>query len=645
MRIFLTIIILSLSLGVQAHKYDLLCGGAKRNTGAMARTTVADTGELAYDIKHVGFNLNLTNTATSVSGNVITTAVVTALSMDTYVFELNDTLTIDSFKLNGVIKTVSTTHPSLRKVALATPLASGSVFTAQVFYHGTGPVGTGFFSHGMTQGVSSGGTPVMYTCGDPNWCSDWWPCKQVLGDKIDSVDMIVTVPAGLKAPSNGVLLSTTTVSGGVQYHWKTRYPIDYYLVAVAVAPYVQFDSYIHFTPGTDSMPMQNFFYDTATFVPLYKKNFDSAALVVDYFSQLFGRYPFDKEKFGYCLSTLSGGMENQTMVTIGPPTTTVIAHELGHQWWGDHVTYASWRDIWLSEGFASYTEQLFVEHFWGKAAMNNYRAGRNSAVVSVPNGSLYVYDTSDVFRIFDGRLTYYKGAAVAHMLRYVAPSDAIYFQMLRTYQNTYAYGLATTENLKAIAAAAYGRNMDTFFNQWVYKQGYPAYKIKWNQKDNIVFVQLTQIPSDTSVSLFYTPIELQLTAGSNDTTIRVYNDMPVQLFSFYWDRTMTAVKMDPDNNILHKLSIFDVKHDATLGIPTVEKTNVQVFPNPAKEQWSITGVPGGTNMALTDINGHVLWRHTSDGKEIIIPANSIDTGNYILNLSGALNTTIKLTHR
>ncbi len=174
------------------------------------------------------------------------------------------------------------------------------------------------------------------------------------------------------------------------------------------------------------MLVQHFIYDTASLYPVIKSAIDSTPGMVDYFSTLYGRYPFWKEKYGHCTAPLGGGMEHQTMTTLGAFTTPLIAHELGHQWWGDCVTYGSWRDIWMSEGWASYTEQLYIEHFRSVAAAQAYRTTVFNRVSGSPGGSVYVDDTTNVYRVFDSRLTYDKGAAVAHMLRYIAPGDAAF---------------------------------------------------------------------------------------------------------------------------------------------------------------------------------------------------------------------------
>jgi len=618
---------------------------AGRHKAALKTTALSDTAENNYDIKYLKFNLNLNNTSTYVSGDVITYAQVTAATLSAYVFELNNVLTIDSLKINGALQTVTTTGV-VRKVSLSSSLSSGSFFTAQVFYHGTSPIGTGFFTSGLNQSVLASGTHIMYSCSDPDWALDWWPCKQSITDKIDSVDMWVTVPDSTKVGSNGLLQSVTSVAPGyTQYKWKTKYPIDYYLISVAVAPYVDFSSYMHFSGSTDSMLIQQYFYDTASFVPAYKKNFDSTGMMVDYFSTLYGRYPFYKEKYGHCFTDLGGGMEHQTMTTMGEVQTVLIAHELCHQWFGDCVTYASWKDIWLSEGFASYNEQLYLEHFWSPAAANGYRTVRYNYIMSFPDGSVYLDDTTSVSRIFDTRLTYYKGAAVAHMLRYMAPDDTLFFKGLRIYQQKYAFKTATTDSLKNIMEAVYGANLDTFFSQWVYGQGYPTYNAKWNQVGNMVYVQLTQTTSmPASVSCFSTPLEIQLKSASGDTVVKVYNDKNTQLYSFSWDRSMSGLSIDPDNWILNKAGI--PHHDPSLDVPTVNKLDkIKVYPNPSKDSWQVLGLPAGIQLSLSDMNGRVVWRGASNNNITTIPGKNLAAGTYFLKLeNAAAGSAIKLVH-
>jgi aminopeptidase N len=610
-----------------------------------AKTTIADPLEADYDVQYLKFDIEQTDTSIYVKGNVTTTAkVIASAGMGTYVFELYSGINIDSAKINGQILPVSTSG-NLRKIILPVALNTNSIFTAQVFYRGNPPTGSGFFN-GITHAVSGSGTHMVFTISDPYVASSWWPCKQSIDDKIDSVEMNIKVPAGLKAGSNGLMvgIDSATTAGWWKYTWRTKYPIDYYLISIAVAKYEEYKSYMHFN-ATDSMLVQNFFIDTATFNPLYKTNFDSIGTFINYFSGLFGRYPFWKEKYGVCYTTLPGGMEHQTMTTIGVPNTYIIAHELCHQWFGDHVTYATWGHVWLSEGFATYGEQLFLNQYWGGAAAKSHRQGQYNNAMSSAGGSVFVTDTTSANTLFDQRYVYNKAAAVVHMLRGLAPADSVFFNVLKTFQQQYGYGLATTENLRDIAAAAYNKNLDTFFNQWIYRQGYPKYAISWNQVGNQVIVKLVQTPSfPTSVPLFYTPVELQLHSATADTVVSVYNNALTQIFTFNWSSTMTTLYLEPNIRTLCKLNGL-VTHDVTLGVNNLTKQELQVFPNPTHNEWVVSHILPSSTLTLYDLQGRTVWTAVAESAEVKIPAAGIASGNYMLQISSNDKTkqSLKLT--
>lgn len=647
--IFIFCFALLLTLHSYAAKF---CSKSGKNAGSAARTTVADPGENDYDVKYLKFNLHLTDTSTYVSGDVSTTAVVTTTSLTKYVFELDPTMNIDSAKVNGAVLPV-VTGGFVRSVFLPTPLSSGTFFTAQIFYHGTPPTSSGSFFNGMTLGTTSAGTKVLFTVSDPYVAKNWWPSKQSITDKIDSVDMVVTVPRDVVDGSNGILVNVDTSSspGYNKFHWQTHYLIDYYLISVAVARYAQYKSYWHFTGSTDSVLIHNFFIDTATFNPAYKANFDSIGMFLDYFSSLYGRYPFWREKYGVCYTTLPGGMEHQTMTTIGTPTTDVIAHELCHQWFGDHVTYSTWGDVWLSEGFATFSEQLFLEHFWGPAAGLARRQAYLGITLGNPCGEVYVTDTTSSTTLFESSTVYAKAQGVVTMLRYLAPTDSIFFQVLRNYQNTYAFGNASTADLKAIAESLYGFSLDTFFNQWIYGKGYPKYKVSWDQVGSSVIIKLIQQTScPASTPHFSTPLELQLHATSADTIVKVYNSLDTQIFILDWAPEMTSVILNPDVwTICTKIG--NIKQDTTLraalNIKSAFSEDVKIFPNPSKNSWVVEHLPLDTGLTLSDMNGRILWKGKSNSYGIaLIPGNNLPAGNYLLKLNNnnQFSGSVKLVH-
>jgi aminopeptidase N len=605
----------------------------KRSVHAKSTNLIPE--EDYYDIKHVELNLKLTDTSIFVQGNVKTAAEVVVPAMNNYAFELDSMLTIDSIIFNGLYSLPFTTQGFVRMAALPFTINQGASFNVRVYYSGTPPTGTGFFT-GIIHAVS-GGTHMVYTVSDPYATKDWWPAKQALQDKIDSVDMHVTVPDYCKAGSNGLLQSETPAGSGLTaFHWKTKYPIDYYLISLAIADYSEKKFYMHFSNSNDSMLIQHFFYDSASFVNNHIAKFDSVALMTDYFSTLLGRYPFWKEKYGHCFTTLGGGMEHQTMTTIGVTDTRTIAHELMHQWFGNNVTYKQWYDVWLSEGFATYAEQLFIEHWWSTAAMKSFRTGQFNNVMTQPGGKVIVSDTTNIYALFDSRLVYRKGAAVAHMLRFMAPDDSTYFDGLRQFQAQYAYGLATSDDLKNVMAATYGANLDTFFSQWVYGEGYPTYTANWSQAGPDVSITLNQTASMvSSVPLFHTPLEIKLKSPFGDTIVKVYNNQPQQTYTFTFSNWMNGIEIDPNEWILNKTGT--ITH-----VGEVLKDKLHIAPNPTKDQWLIKNLEENELLRLMDATGRLVWTGRSTKGNTVIPAQHLAPGNYILQVGEVNKGTVQL---
>lgn len=632
----LTIAILSLGMGnslyAQQNEASETCSKQRVRNMALAKTTVADPAEDAYDMKYVKIDVSLNNTSTDIAGNVTTRAKVLSASLPAYVFELNANLDIDSVRVNG--QTLSwTTSGSKRTVTLPSPLLQNANFIARVWYHGQPASGNGFFSEGLNNVPSpSWGNLVTYTLSEPYEAKDWWPAKQSLTDKIDSADIWITVPSGLKAGSNGLLKNVTSLPNSFErYEWSTGYPIDYYLISAAVSSYVDYSFYVHFPGSQDSMLVQNYVYDNPQTLPFFKDKIDSVGNMIKYFSTLYGRYPFWKEKYGHCMAPIGGGMEHQTMTTLGNFSTTLSVHELGHQWFGDNVTCASWKDIWLNEGFAAYTEYLYVAKFRNAVKAFNYMADVHDNVMSEPDGSIYVDDTTDENRIFDSRLSYDKGSSVVHMLRFLANDDTLFFKGLRAYQQQFGKSTASITDMKHVMSQTLAANLDTFFNQWIYGEGFPRYETRWNQAGNKVYVQLTQsttVPS--SVPLYHTPVEIRLVSATGDTTIRVENDQNVQGYLFNWDQTVVQVELDPNDWLLN--GDLGSVQDQTLGFDgTAVKQTPAVYPNPATKSWTITGLSASNEYELHTIDGALVAKGVC-GKEMELPAAKLVSGIYFLGL-------------
>ena len=281
-------------------------------------------------------------------------------------------------------------------------------------------------------------------------------------------------------------------------------------------------------------------------------------------------------------------MEHATMSSMGVwNSRSLIAHELGHQWFGNKVTCGTWKDIWLNEGLTEYTAGIVVEELDGAAAFVSWKNGKISSITSQTAGAVYLTDAEalNVGRIFSSRLSYNKGSMVTHMLRWKM-GDTAFFQALRNYLNdsNLAYGYAITSDLKAHLEAVHGSNLDEFFNDWVYNQGYPTYTItaqNWGAGQAKITVNQTQ--SDPSVTYFEMPLEIRLSgAGGLTHDVVVNHTSNRQEFIVSVPFVVTGVTFDPNKHIISRNNV------ATLASNSFDlEQTISVYPNPANDELHI----------------------------------------------------------
>lgn len=589
--------------------HENLCSQTKSNTILRRASTSANATSLMqqYDMKFQFLDLEIQRDTNRVKGNVKTLAQVSVAALDTFVFELHSNYTIDSVCIAGNrIPFFRRTHDVY--VPLASTALLGDMIDAKIYYKGNSPVGGfGAIGNGFTAGRSTRwGNLVTWSLSQPFVAYEWFPCKQDLMDKIDSTYFYITTDTPNMAGSNGVLKQVIDLPGGKrQFQWINIHPIDYYLISVACAKYIDYSVYAHPVGSADSVLMQNYIYDNPGTLPAFKGLIDTTALTLDYFSTIFGPYPFEKQKYGHCLAPFSGGMEHQTMTSQGFFEFTIDAHELGHQWFGDNVTCQTWRDIWVNEGFASYTEYLAIEHFYpaDKAA---FEAAVHDNVMSQPDGSVWFSDSTNVNRIFSGRLSYDKGGAIIHTLRFLFNNDALFFQGLKNYQNTFKNATATALDMKATMEAVSGLNLNDWMNQWFYGEGYPTFDVSFNQVANLLYVNVKHSTSSLVTPLFKTPLELKCTSTSGDTTIRVNVTSNDDNFIIQLDnKAVDSIVIDPNNWIMNDGSS---RKDETLAISNeVQNTQINIYPTLVSDYLFVSAPDSkGQEMKLFDITGHLI---------------------------------------
>jgi aminopeptidase N len=327
-------------------------------------------------------------------------------------------------------------------------------------------------------------------------------------------------------------------------------------------------------------------------------------------------------------------MEHQTMTTQDGFSFTLTAHELFHQWFGDNVTCASWEDIWLNEGFASYGEYLSLQAFDSPA---NARAWLNAAHTSAlaNPGSVYVADTTNVSRIFNSSLSYKKGASVIHMLRYLLNDDAKFFRALRTYQTQFRGGTARTADLQRVFEAEAGRPLKYFFDQWYRGRGYPAFNARWNQSGSNFVLQVTETVSQPMATPFFdTDVDYQLTFTDGTTrTVRLHQGKASETFYMAVSGTVTSVALDPDQWVLDLTSQAPAR-DNSLSTEAVEVL-LMVFPNPSRDLLQLANAPaGGSRVEALDATGRVVLRQALEGTAPQFTIGNLASGMYLLRVLG-----------
>jgi aminopeptidase N len=558
---------------------------AERKSASALKQSYADLRDITtYNLVYHRCDWYIDPSEDFISGSV-TSFVVPETDLLQLEFNLTTELTVDSVVYHQSAVNFVQVSGDLLQIELPNSIPAGWVDSVTVYYHGK-PPNSGF---GSFNKENHGSKPVVFTLSEPYGASDWFPCKNSLVDKVDSVDVFLTVPSGNIGVSNGILVSESASGSDVTYHWKHRYPIATYLIAIAVTNFATYNEYVPY--DGDTLLVQNFVFPED--LDYAQNNTPDLIPVMQLFDSLFKVYPFGEEKYGHCQFTWGGGMEHQTITFVSGFDLFLLAHELAHQWFGDDVTCGSWQDIWLNEGFATYCEGLVEEHLYGATDFKQWRKDEVNYITMLPDGSVIVDDTTDVYRIFDGRLSYAKGGMVLHMLRWVLGDEA-FFTGLRNYLTDAQlnYGFAYTSDLQAQLENAGGVDLDGFFSDWLYGEGYPEYNVTWDQDStNELYVIIHQTTSDASVSFFEMPVPIRFSSDTEDTILVFDHQFNGQEFSVPISFAATSAKVDPDKHLISS------NNDIAVQVPDAAqaKNEFQLFPNPASDVLQIHFVNGSSN--------------------------------------------------
>lgn len=574
--------LLLLSLSIQSFAGHLLTGYAVANSSN-------------YDVVYhrICITVNPAASAAISAGSVTTYFKTTTNNVSAIEFDLDGAMAVSSATYHG--SAITKNHNSTTDVltlTIPTIATAGTLDSVTINYSGTPilapasgvPSGYNYKDHG------SPAQKQIYTLGEPYTGHNWWPCKETLYDKIDSVTLIVTAPDTYKVAGNG-LVTETSSGGNTITTWKTNYKIATYMINFAVANYVNYQ----FTINTSSvnLPVMNYLYAESN-TAAYQTAADLTKTILPMFASTLGAYPFLDEKYGLAECTSGwGALEVQSMTFIASDSYNkyTIAHELAHQWFGDKLTTNSWHQIWLNEGFATYCENvIFPENLYP----SELAAKRSALKTSVTNSSkTYVTDTTTPNNIFIGAGTqpYPKGAMILSMLRSWM-GDANFFTALQNYLNSpgLAYGFTSVDSLqKHMEAVVPGLNLTNFFNDWVTKAGKVTYAVQYQYVTNGVYIRLTQSPTSAGAGYFDMPVPIRIRNGSGmDTTIVIIDKRGVLSRSpngssygtniIYYPLSATATiapSLDPNSVVLATSSSVTVNNTLS-GMITLPLTDIRL---------------------------------------------------------------------
>ena len=583
-----------------------------------------------YDVTYLRFNLHIDPAQEEIVGSVLTRFKAIDDVTSGIEMELSTDFFIDSVLFDGKLAPFQHSDGFYLKISTPDDFDIRNPAEVEVFYHGIPPFGDGFGSVGREKHNDVWG---MWTLSEPFGCRDWWPGKNDLSDKADSIDVFVHSPELYRAASNGLLVNDEVNEGIRICHWKHRFPIVPYLIGVAVTNYEVYSQWA--VSSGSPVEMVNYVYPEDKALVMQKTA--QTAMVMELFSDLFIPYPFLGEKYGHAQFGWGGGMEHQTMSFMGRFDYEIIAHELAHQWFGNSVTLNSWQDIWLNEGFATYLAAITYEHFFDGYYWPHWKSMAIDYVVSEPDGKVFVADIADNDRLFSSRLSYYKAALLLHMLRWKL-GDKAFFDACRNYLNdsNLRYGFAATDDLKTHLEDAFGNDLTRFFEDWYYGQGFPTYHAEVTQLvANDYSIKLSQRQSHPSVDFFEMPVPIRFKGGARDTLMVFDHSKNQQEWVVYPGFKIDSVFIDPEQWLVSGNNTFDL---------VFKKSEAELYPNPGSTQVRLLTESEPTQLMVFDLTGRQIQvPFIFNGSGVNLDVQSLSQGYYLIQLvtENGQNKTLK----
>lgn len=562
------------------------------------------------------------------------------------------TLNIDSVKVDGVTASYSSSGESLL-INLPQTYNTDDSFNIEIGYHGSWSVTS--YQTGLVYYPKNynGNTlhSLAYTLGEPWDARRWMPCYDKPYDKADYGCIIkVTVPDTFVVCANGELIDiTNNPDTTVTYTWEEHYPITTYLMHFGASRFAQWSDW-YYSASSDTIEIKHFIWPEDSILSVTA--FEDIPAAMYLFDSLYGDYPFDRYGQDAVYPYSWGGMEHQEITTMHRNCVSgsiawrrIMAHELSHMWWGDMVTCVDFRDIWLNEGCATYSDANYIWYMYG-----------HGSFISLMNDRAQDYFAEDVsYRrplydppvdsIFSWGFTYCKASWVMHMLRYLNQNQ--FFNGMQTYRDSFEYGNASTEDINNIFSQEYGTDLTWFFDEWVYDQGYPEYDIFWyctpSGGNFLTSINIYQTQTNAP-TVFHMPVQILLQTTGSDTLVNIPVNNSPEYFEITLADSVTSIQFDPDFWLLHKHQIYYGIEEYTNITPSYNDFFFLSNPTRTPEIELVVNQPGTVRIIVYDVSGRIC---TIVDKEIIKPGHyssridRLPAGVYFCKLETPVNERVK----
>ncbi len=417
---------------------------------------------------------------------------------------------------------------------------------------------------------------MVFTNNAPEGARNWFPCYDHPSDKA-TFELIAKTPNNVLLGSNGSLIDSTQISDTTFYHWKSRDPIATYLTVISAKVDYKLDIVEWNNLETKENIPVRFYWNEGENESNLNSIKKQIIPIMDFFSGLFGTYPFEKNGF----ATLNehfvyGGMENQTLISLCPNCweEMLIVHEFAHTWCGNMITLENWSDVWLNESFATYCEGLWIEHNWGLDAYKSYFKNESERYFRENPGFpiyniLWNEETPPSNILYNGPIIYSKGACILYMFRETV-GDSLFFEVLKSYSGhkRFRYANASTEDFISVVNKITGQDYTKYFYQWLRTSDHPVYQnyyvITEDEGEWRIDLTINQVQDNETTYELEIKLKIIFSDGTEDV-ITIKNTKRAENYFFTYKNDPLVLQFDPYNEII-------LKESETIKIDAIEIT-------------------------------------------------------------------------